>query len=247
VNSGYSSRVVALNIRAGGGKRIPAIRHFLQSHDPDVVVLTEWRDNRGGGVLREWAVSRGMECATLNDGATPNGTFLAARNAFSIESKTPPGARPGVLMQLRAAKWMMLACYFPQREAKAPFFDAALRISIAHQTVPFLLVGDLNTGNQVTDKGAAGAKYSCSCLFDALVGQAGLVDLWRRTNGRETREWTWLSPTGNGFRIDHAFGNDTFIQQTKPSCRYDHTTRMTGVSDHSALIIEADRQGILPP
>jgi len=38
-----TSRILALNIRGGGGTRSTAICQFLDAHDPDVVVLTEWR------------------------------------------------------------------------------------------------------------------------------------------------------------------------------------------------------------
>jgi hypothetical protein len=37
--------------------------------------------------------------------------------------------------------------------------------------------------------------------FDALTSKASLVDLWRRTNGTDAHEWTWLS-NQNRFRID---------------------------------------------
>jgi exonuclease III len=232
-------KVVLLNINSGGGKRIVAIRDFIDGHDPEVVVLTEWRDTAGGRSFNDWAIKRGMQCAALNDGATANGIFVASRDSFAVESRTPPGKTcAGVLMQIRFFQWTMLACYFPQLEAKASFFDAALRITSENQAIPFLLLGDLNTGNQIADRSPTGDKYSCAQLFDALTGQGRLVDLWRRTSGMEAREWTWLSRTRNGFRIDHAFVNDAYLRSRSLSCSYDHTSRSMGISDHSALIIE---------
>jgi hypothetical protein len=72
-------KVVSLNIRSGGGPRVAAIRDFIEDHDPDVVVLTEWRDTAGGRSLQAWATSRAMHCAVLNNGATANGNLVAAR------------------------------------------------------------------------------------------------------------------------------------------------------------------------
>jgi hypothetical protein len=54
----------------------------------------------------------------------------------------------------------------------------------------------------------------------------------------------------NGFRLDHAFGNSAFIAAFDPTCRYDHTCRQSGSTDHSALLISTSgpppspRQGL---
>jgi len=93
---------------------------------------------------------------------------------------------------------------------------------------PLLIVGDLNTGNQMSDKTPAGTKYDCSEHFDRLSQREGLVDLWRRSNGADVREWTWYSTARNGFRLDHAFGNRVFVDLFGPSCRYDHRPREVG-------------------
>jgi hypothetical protein len=63
-----------------------------------------------------------------------------------------------------------------------------------------------------------------------------LSDLWRLTNGA-SREWTRHSTKGNGFRIDHAFGNTAFVAATTPICTYDHRGRETGLTDRSAVVI----------
>lgn len=140
-------------------------------------------------------------------------------------------------MQARFENFTMLACYFPQRLTKIPFFIRCIEIAAEHDVTPFLLVGDLNTGNQMADKDVLGALYSCSAAFDDLGTQQGLHDLWRHSNGLDAREWTWLSPRQNGFRIDHAFGNAAFMEWTNPVCRYDHAPRELCYTDHSATIL----------
>lgn len=42
---------VALNIRSGGGTRAGRLRGYLDSLDPDTVLLSEWRNNVSGGRL----------------------------------------------------------------------------------------------------------------------------------------------------------------------------------------------------
>jgi len=70
----------------------------------------------------------------------------------------------------------------------------------------------------------------------------GLVDLWRLTHGNESREYSWVSAPGNGFRIDDAFANDIYVRQVRPVCHYDHDTRLQTLTDHSALIVTCGTQ-----
>lgn len=232
-----SAKILALNIRSGGGSRANEICRFLDQSQADVVVLTEWRANATGDVFVQWANACGMSHAVLNDGKTHNGVFVASKHSFTWETRTPRGETAGVLLLVRFASWAMMASYFPQSQAKADFFNTLMRAAAELSGVPFLIVGDLNTGNQLSDKSPEGGNYHCADQFDQLSTAAGLIDLWRHTNGSEAREWTWLSRSKNGFRIDHAFANNRFAETTQPSCRYDHLPRLNEISDHSALVV----------
>jgi exodeoxyribonuclease-3 len=156
---------------------------FFGRHKPDVIVLTEWRESASGRNFIAWIESQGLHYARLNDCRTANGVFLAARIPFQIMTMTPHGSAPGVLMLARFQSWTLLASYFPQDAFKARFFTACAEIAVAHTDTPFAIVGDLNTGNQLVDKSAGGARYFCAEGFDALTSKASLVDSWRRTNG----------------------------------------------------------------
>jgi hypothetical protein len=81
--------IISLNIRAGGGARTARLCSYLDSLDPDTVLLSEWRDNEGGRSLVSWAEGRGMSHAALTDGCTANGVFLASLDPFVTESATP--------------------------------------------------------------------------------------------------------------------------------------------------------------
>jgi exodeoxyribonuclease III len=228
--------IVALNIRAGAGTHAARLCSYLDSLDPDTVLLTEWRDNASGRTFAGWAEGRGMGHAGLADGRTANGIFLASLDHFVTESATPAGQGAGCLMLARFRCVTLLACYFPQLKAKAAFFGRCLELAYQHQATPFVLVGDLNTGNQIADRSERAGKYYCSDHFDRLTSAGGLLDLWRLTNGA-SREWTWHSTKGNGFRIDHAFGNGAFVAAAMPICTHDHGARETGLTDHSAVVV----------
>ena len=228
---------VGLNIQSGGGLRIDALLRYLNHHDPTVVALTEWRANLPGHKVMAWARAKGMHFASYSDGGTANGVFIASTLPFLTGSRRPAEPGAGVLVQAQFNDFILLACYFPQGKAKAPFFSRCAGIAVEHGAKPFLLLGDLNTGNQLADKDSLGAPYHCAVLFDGLATNQGLHDLWRRSNGVEAREWTWISHRGNRFRIDHAFGNEAFVRWADPMCEYDHTSRQAGATDHSAILV----------
>ena len=228
---------LGLNIRSGGGSRIDALVRYLDQHDPTVVVLTEWRANRASHMLAAWAEAKGKRYATYSDGRTANGVFVASTLPFLAESRRPAEPGAGVLVQVQFDKFILLACYFPQAEAKAPFFFRCAEIATEYAATPFVLLGDLNTGNQLADKDCTGAPYHCANRFDDLATDYGLHDLWRRSNGDNAREWTWVSHRGNRFRIDHAFGNEEFVHWADPACDYDHTPRQARTTDHSAILV----------
>jgi exonuclease III len=233
------SRIVALNVLSGGGSRVEKICQFLDRQKPDVIVLSEWREGANGKKFADWAASRRMVHQTLNDGSTRNGLLVASRTPFKTTSLTPAGpvASAGVLMLAQFPSWALLAGYFPQLKTKAHFFSACREAAKAHAGAPFMIVGDMNTGNQRADKCEAGSPFACDDHFDALTGDGLLVDLWRRTHGPDIREWSWLSNTRNGFRIDHAFANEPFLEAFQPACVYDHAPREERLSDHSAMIV----------
>lgn len=159
----------------------------------------------------------------------PGGIQSQARNARRCAT--------GLLVLANFNTWALLAAYFPQGKRKTDFFSECNKIALGHEKLPFAILGDFNTGNQLMDRSASGSPYVCAALFDDLTEKTGLVDLWRHANGTDIREWTWLSHRGNGFRLDHAFGNRKFIEQCKPTCLYDHTPRQGKITDHSAIII----------
>jgi exonuclease III len=125
---------------------------------------------------------------------------------------------------------------FPQLAEKRPFFDVCLKQATG-LAKPLLLVGDLNTGRNDIDLEQGATKFSRADQFDHLTSRSGMIDLWRKSNGFDAREWTWRSHK-SGFRIDHALGNAQLESHSPATaCWYDHSPRICGLTDHSALII----------
>lgn len=101
----------------------------------------------------------------------------------------------------------LLGLYFPLRRRKVPLFEYLLRLPASYLQSPTLLIGDFNTGRHHLDE--AGATFVASEYMDRLEA-AGWVDAWRQFHPRE-REYSWFSPKGNGFRVDHVFSTPRLL------------------------------------
>jgi exodeoxyribonuclease-3 len=55
----------------------------------------------------------------------------------------------------------------------------------------------------------------------------------------DRKEFSWYSPAGNGFRIDHVFSTKEFDKNIS-YVGNDHAPRLEGETDHSALITECN-------
>jgi exonuclease III len=227
-------RIVALNVQSGAAKCAAGLCRYLDDLDAHTVVLSEWR--RANATFADWAERRGMTHAGLDNGNTPNGVFVASQDHFKSESVRPQEPGAGCLMLARFDGLTLLACYFPQRKAKCAFFTRCLEVAAQLQDSRFVLIGDLNTGNQIADRSQKAAKFYCANEFDQLKSVGKLEDLWRRTNGAR-QEWSWCSSAGNGFRIDHAFGNHALVAATAPVCSYDRQAWDAKLTDHSAILV----------
>jgi exodeoxyribonuclease-3 len=229
--------MVALNIQHGAGKRVGALLEWLHGRSPDLAILSEWRANQSGAMIVKDLVAAGYYLAAQPGTGTPNGILIGSRMPFvSRLDLTPISATAGQLILVSLAEFDLIGAYFPNHEAKQPFFSACHEAALARQGRPLLLIGDLNTGDNNADLTPGGVPFLCAAEFESLRN-SGLVDLWRSQHGPEAREYTW-STTKNDFRIDHALANAPFIDRLGPiDCQYDHQTRGARLSDHSALIV----------
>jgi exonuclease III len=230
--------VLSLNIRHGGGDRVKALQNWIAAKIPDIVVLSEWRDNPSGTWFRSALQQEGFFIDTaVRPLPRSNGLLIAARQSFTLRRITPPSSSAGELALIDlTGGFRLLAGYFPQLKAKVPFFEQCLTEAMASSDRPFMLIGDLNTGRNDLDIEGRGVPFACADLFLNLQDHAGLIDLWRAVNG-EQRDWTWRSRI-NGFRVDHAFGNATLVDRYPAvRCWLDHEPRLANMTDHSAILV----------
>src|SRR5687767_14036159 len=153
-------RIVAWNIRAGGGVRVPAIGRQLQRWAPDVVALSEFRATPPSGLLRAALRERGLvHQLTTADPRRPalNALLLAARWPLVRVRLGSAPLEPGRWLAATVAAPLPLtvgALHVPNRVSgrKYPFLDAVLACARGWRRGPALFVGDTNSGRRGLDE-----------------------------------------------------------------------------------------------
>src|SRR5215469_14513921 len=229
-------RLVAWNIRQGGGSRLPRIAEALRRHDAEILVLSEYRG--GASAMRLLAALDALGYRYATTLAPPPGrpgVLIAARGPFEEHGPVDGLAEPCRLVSVAFGSFRLVGVYMPNLLAKIPYWEALITTLCTGCAGPALAIGDFNTCRPYLDE--AGAIDRCAYFMDRIA-EAGFCDLWRRRNP-ELREYSWFSTRGNGFRIDHAFLSPGLAECAGP-IRYSHEERLAGLSDHSPLILELE-------
>ena len=227
-------RLLAWNIRQGGGSRLARIADALSRHEADILVLSEYRGGEAAVRLRAAIETLGYRYATpLAPPPGRSGVLIAARCAFGDRGEVDGGLpEPYRIVAVEFPAFRLVGIYMPNLLAKVPYWETLIA-TLSKTGGHALAVGDFNTCRPYLDE--AGAIDRTAHYMDKMA-EIGFYDLWRRRNP-EVREHSWFSTRGNGFRIDHAFLSDALAVHTGTIC-YSHEERLAGISDHSPLILE---------
>jgi exodeoxyribonuclease III len=232
--NGLQMRLLAWNIRQGGGSRLARIAAALARHDADILVLSEYRGGEAAARLLAVLDTLGY-CFATTLAPPPNrsGVLVAARSAVrergAIGGELP---EPYRIVSAEFAAFTLVGIYMPNLLAKVPYWEALIAV-LAKIRGHALTVGDFNTCRPYLDE--AGAVDRTAHYMDKIA-EIGFSDLWR-TRYPTVREYSWFSTRGNGFRIDHAFLSPGLAKRAGP-IRYSHEERLAGLSDHSPLILD---------
>ncbi len=228
-------RLLAWNIRQGGGSRLPAIAAAIARHDADVLVLSEYRGGDAALRLCEELGRCGYPHVTaVRPPPGKSGVLVAARRRFRahavLDATLPESYR---LVHVDISRLSLCAVYMPNLLAKVPYWEAVMAGLAARIGGHALAIGDFNTCRAYVDE--PGAIDRCAYFMDR-VAELGFCDLWRQRYP-EGREFSWYSHRGNGFRIDHAFLSPALAKRAG-AIRYSHDERIAGLSDHSVLLLD---------
>jgi exonuclease III len=230
-------RLLAWNIRQGGGSRLARIVQALEHHQADILVLSEYRGGEASTRLLTALRGLGYGCATRP--VPPpgrNGVLIAARCAFrDLGANFGNLSEPYRMVGADFAWFRLFGVYMPNLLAKMPYWEALLAALASGGRGEVLAVGDFNTCRPYLDE--AGAIDPTAHYMDKIA-EIGFCDLWRRRYPT-AREYSWFSTRGNGFRIDHAFLSEGLAARAA-AIRYSHQERLAGISDHSPLLLELE-------
>ena len=121
-------RLLAWNIRQGGGSRLPRIADALKRQDADIVVLSEYRGGPSAPRLCSALQALGYRHATtLVPPPSRNGVLVAARYPFRERGAVDIGLpEPYRMVSVDFASFRLNGIYMPNLLAKVPYWEALI-------------------------------------------------------------------------------------------------------------------------
>jgi len=224
-------KIISWNIQQGGGRRTVPIIQALIDSQAHIIVLSEFRNNKSGDLIKENLLKAKFAFQYITEAtANQNSVFIASKiegqpryfRAFDTNF-------PDNIIALEFDAFTLYGMYLPHKK-KHILFD--LLIEEAKNARPSIMVGDFNTGKNLIDQ-----KKSSFWYTDQLeqLEAYGMYDAFRYIHGA-TREYSWYSHQGNGYRYDHTYVSEILLSVIR-ECHYLHELREKGLSDHSPMVL----------
>lgn len=225
-------KILSWNIQQGGGRRAVPIVESLVNSGAHIIVLSEFRNNRSGKLIKELLHKAGFkyQCGTQ---ASPNqnSVFIASKVEGQFRSfRQYDEGFPDNVLAIDFEAFSLYGMYLPHKK-KHTLFD--LLIDEVQRTPPAVLVGDFNSGKQFVDQKKSSFWYSEK--LDQLES-SGVHDAFRHFR-KNVREYSWYSHQGNGYRYDHTYVSELLLPVLS-DCYYLHDWRERRLSDHSPMVLE---------
>lgn len=213
--------VVSLNILHGGGTRADALTERLLNYEADALVVTEFRASRIGERLLARLEDAGY-VTSHPDSWSPDSVLITSRTSIDRSWAFNDELDARRLWCADIGWIVVCGVVMPSGQAKLPFWNS-------------LVVRDPAVGStcSLATSTRAVANWTKSPKpIDSRAGTSG----GRCTPVFGVREYSYVSNTDNGFRVDHAFAAPELAQRVT-ACELDHAPRLLGEPDHSALIV----------
>jgi exonuclease III len=230
-------KILAWNIRQGGDTRSLAIVESILNHKPDLVILSEFRNNASGHLIRTKLLIQGFSYQyASHQHPLKNGVLIASSLAcdfrsFSKKIKDYPEA----LVCADFDQISVWGIYFPHKK-KHTLFEF-LMSEFGHRN--HLLMGDFNTGKNYTDQKGDSFWYTDQLI---QLERSGFCDAFRLLQG-DVKEYSWFSHQKNGFRYDHAWVSHHLISRVR-DCYYSKVEREKKQSDHALMLLKLDIENL---
>ncbi len=139
-------RLLAWNIRQGGGSRLVRVADALAHQEADILVLSEYRGGEAAVRLRATLETLGYRHVTaLAPPPGRSGVLIAARCAFRDHGEVDGGLpEPYRMVGVEFPEFRLVGVYMPNLLAKVPYWDTLIA-TLGENGRQALAVGDFNT------------------------------------------------------------------------------------------------------
>lgn len=211
-----------------------SIISVLEKESADVLILTEYRNNKVSELLKSSLKDFGYNYQyTIDTEPRVNSVLIATKIEFLSETFEELGEHRNRVIKLQNSVYTIFGCYFPLNKHKKKVFEFLLAQIEKNKDQNIIIAGDYNTGKHYIDE--KGATFFHSNYLEEFENK-GLFDVWRELNPTK-KEFSWYSNAGNGFRLDHFFIQEK-LKDNVIDCYYKHSYREDNFSDHSLMTLE---------
>lgn len=231
-------KILSWNIRQGGGKRAENIADAVIKERADIVVLSEFRNNDSGSLIRIKLLLAGYLHQSVGDSKASTNTVLIASKVGGTLSSFAHTIDdfPHALLRLQCDRLDVYGLYFPHKKKHTLF--PFLLSELSKRNRSSVIVGDFNTGINGVDQKGSSFWYS---EYLGKLEKQGFLDAYRHVHG-DKRDYSWYSHGGNGFRYDHSWVSSDLVDQIG-ACDFEHDVRESEYSDHSMMVLQLAPQG----
>jgi len=232
-------KILSWNILHGGGQRAHDILDAIEKEQADIVTLQEFRHGSSKDILLEGLAKMGLDEQYVPETTSARDNSLIIASSYNFQAQIFPKGEPIPARAVRAFfpdlnELNLVAVHLPQKKKQPPFLHALIDLDKDFLAENSLIIGDMNVGIPFEDSETKSFEHTF--LFQQLL-RDGWVDTWRSRNPK-AKEYTWISTKQkNGFRYDHALASASLNIKTT-DVKYNHDVRLSGVSDHSYMVIE---------
>lgn len=221
---------------------------WLLKRGEDVLVLTETKGSDGCRYLKNFFENSGYNVVSQDMELKDYGTMIinknvSERNIFADAIDFLPSRVAAINLNLPNVKLEIIGLYVPSRnndadkiKRKKIFIEKVLNTIKTIYSPNFRIVcGDFNI-LEPTHYPHYSFFQDWEYKFYNDLTESGMTDAFRFLSP-DSKEYSWVGRTGDGYRYDHIFISNNASKFVK-KCFYDHNPREIRLSDHSGIVLE---------
>ena len=224
-------KILNWNIQSGGGSRIDRILSELTKDNPDVIVISEFKNNKKGDKIKKLLEQVEFKYIIHNedkDKTNVNSVLIASKYEIK-ESNIPQFDKRHLFIPVQIKNINLIGVFCNNDNTTRECINHIIKFSEDIIKAQTIIIGDFNAG----PRGSNPERYTG---LTELV-KKGFVDCWRRIS-KKNYEWSY-SLGNRKSQPDHFFATPS-IENKIVDIKYDHEVRINGISDHSKMIGEFD-------